>query len=103
VKIVPSSLRGGGGARWKEEEEEEKKGDKEEREKERKREGGGGGKGWMEAEGGVGRGRRYLGCGWVVLAAMATFAPSLAKRRAIAFPIPRDAPVIKTVLPLSDI
>ena len=35
----------------------------------------------------------------MVLAAMITFAPSLAAFSAMAFPIPRLAPVIKIVLP----
>src|SRR3954466_16298348 len=44
-----------------------------------------------------------FGCGSVVFAAMATFAPSRAARSAIASPMPRDAPVMNSVLPLSDI
>src|ERR1700733_9538663 len=41
------------------------------------------------------------GCGSTVLATTATLAPSCAARKAIARPIPRLAPVIKRVLPLS--
>src|SRR5262249_31864930 len=44
-----------------------------------------------------------LGCGVSVLAAIATLAPSRAARSAIASPIPREAPVMNKVLPLSDI
>src|SRR5204863_6904329 len=44
-----------------------------------------------------------LGCGSAVLAAMAMLAPSRAARSAIASPMPRDAPVMNSVLPLSDI
>src|SRR5262245_23229041 len=44
-----------------------------------------------------------LGCGVSVLAAIATLAPSAAARSAIASPMPRDAPVMNRVLPLSDI
>src|SRR5215212_4220193 len=44
-----------------------------------------------------------LGCGSVVFAAMATLAPSRAARRPIASPIPREAPVMNSVLPFSDI
>ena len=40
-----------------------------------------------------------LGCGSAVFAAMATFAPSCAARKAIALPIPRLAPVMKRVFP----
>ena len=40
-----------------------------------------------------------LGCGSAVLAAMMTLAPSLAARKAIALPMPRDAPEIKMVFP----
>src|SRR5438046_2965287 len=43
-----------------------------------------------------------LGCGVAVLAAMAMLAPSRAARSAIASPMPRDAPVMNSVLPLSD-
>jgi hypothetical protein len=39
-----------------------------------------------------------LGCGSTVFAAMTTFAPSLAARSAIANPIPREPPVMKSVL-----
>jgi len=39
-----------------------------------------------------------LGCDSTVLAAIAIFAPSCAARKAIASPIPLDAPVIKSVL-----
>ena len=42
-----------------------------------------------------------LGCGSVVLAAITMFAPSLAAFSAMAFPIPRLAPVINSVLPAS--
>lgn len=42
-----------------------------------------------------------LGCFSVVLAATTTLAPSAAALRAISFPIPRLAPVIKIVLPKS--
>lgn len=42
-----------------------------------------------------------LGCGSAVFAATTTLAPSLATFRAIALPMPRLAPVIKTVLPAS--
>src|SRR6476646_7027318 len=44
-----------------------------------------------------------FGCGLVVLAAIATLAPSAAARRPIASPMPREAPVMNSVLPLSDI
>src|SRR5262245_10666582 len=44
-----------------------------------------------------------LGCGVSVLAAIAILAPSRAARSAIASPMPREAPVMKRVLPLSDI
>src|SRR6185369_10743483 len=44
-----------------------------------------------------------FGCGVSVLAAMAMLAPSRAARSAIASPMPRDAPVMNSVLPLSDI
>jgi hypothetical protein len=40
-----------------------------------------------------------LGCGVSVLAAMATLAPSRAARSAMARPMPRDAPVMNSVLP----
>src|SRR5258706_4556980 len=40
-----------------------------------------------------------LGWGSVVLAAMATLAPSAAARRAMALPMPREAPVMNKVLP----
>src|SRR5437588_337249 len=43
-----------------------------------------------------------FGCGVAVLAAMAMLAPSRAARSAIASPMPRDAPVMNSVLPLSD-
>src|SRR5258706_2928483 len=39
-----------------------------------------------------------LGCGVVVFAATTTLAPSFAARSAIARPMPRDAPVMKSVL-----
>src|SRR5216684_410433 len=42
-----------------------------------------------------------LGCGWVVLAAIAILAPSRAARSAIALPMPRLAPVMNRVFPLS--
>ena len=42
-----------------------------------------------------------LGCGWSVLATIATLAPSRAARSAIARPMPRLAPVMNSVLPLS--
>lgn len=42
-----------------------------------------------------------FGFGVTVLARIATFAPSRATRRAMALPIPRDPPVIKTVFPQS--
>ncbi len=51
---------------------------------------------------GVDRARSF-GCGSAVFAAMAMFAPSRAARSAIARPMPRDAPVMKSVLPRSDI
>src|SRR5215212_9148107 len=38
-------------------------------------------------------------CGSAVLAATTTLAPSLAARRAMARPMPREAPVTKRVLP----
>ena len=38
-----------------------------------------------------------FGCGSAVLAAITTLAPSLATFKAIAFPIPRLAPVMNTV------
>lgn len=44
-----------------------------------------------------------LGCGTVVFAAITIFAPSCAALSAIAFPIPREAPVMNNVLPLRDI
>jgi hypothetical protein len=40
-----------------------------------------------------------FGCGCSVLATIPTFAPSRAARSAIAFPMPRDAPVMNSVLP----
>lgn len=40
-----------------------------------------------------------LGCGSPVLAAITIFAPSLAAFSAIAFPIPREAPVMNKVRP----
>ena len=40
-----------------------------------------------------------FGCGSVVLAAIATLAPSAAALFTIARPMPRDAPVMKIVLP----
>lgn len=40
-----------------------------------------------------------LGCAWAVFAAMTMFAPSLAAFKAIALPMPRLAPVMKTVHP----
>src|SRR5690554_4177096 len=40
-----------------------------------------------------------LGCGSTVLAAITILAPSRAARSAIARPMPRDPPVMKTVLP----
>src|SRR5580704_14601349 len=43
-----------------------------------------------------------FGCGAVVFAAMAILAPSRAARSAIASPMPRDAPVMNSVFPLSD-
>src|ERR1043165_3675715 len=43
-----------------------------------------------------------FGCGVSVLAAIAMFAPSRAARNAIARPIPREAPVMNSVFPLSD-
>lgn len=42
-------------------------------------------------------------CAVSVLAAIATLAPSRAARSAMASPMPRDAPVMNSVLPLSDI
>src|SRR5436190_7398528 len=42
------------------------------------------------------------GCGSAVLAAMATLAPSRAARSAIESPMPRLAPEMNSVLPLSD-
>src|SRR5215212_5230868 len=44
-----------------------------------------------------------LGCGVSVFAATAMFAPSRAALSAIASPMPREAPVMNSVLPLSDI
>src|SRR6516164_3806937 len=44
-----------------------------------------------------------LGCGVSVLAAIVILAPSRAARSAIASPMPREAPVMNRVLPLSDI
>ncbi len=38
-----------------------------------------------------------FGCGSVVFAAMTTLAPSAAARIAIAWPMPREAPVMKSV------
>ncbi len=43
-----------------------------------------------------------LGCGSAVLAAIAMLAPSRAARSAMASPMPREAPVMKSVFPLSD-
>src|SRR5215468_9260803 len=43
-----------------------------------------------------------LGCGVSVLAAMAILAPSRAARSAMASPMPREAPVMKSVRPVSD-
>src|SRR5688572_24664215 len=43
-----------------------------------------------------------FGCGVSVLAATAMLAPSRAARNAIASPMPREAPVMNSVLPLSD-
>src|SRR5437763_964515 len=43
-----------------------------------------------------------LGCGSLVLAAIAMLAPSRAARSAIASPIPRDAPVMSSVRPFRD-
>src|SRR3954464_13739673 len=43
-----------------------------------------------------------LGCGVSVLAATAMFAPSRAAFSAMASPMPREAPVMNSVLPLSD-
>src|SRR4051812_7125050 len=43
-----------------------------------------------------------FGCGLSVLAAMAMLAPSRAARSAIASPMPRDAPVMKSVWSLRD-
>src|SRR5215470_7093321 len=43
-----------------------------------------------------------LGCGVSVLAAMAILAPSRAARSAMASPMPREAPVMKSVRPASD-
>jgi hypothetical protein len=40
-----------------------------------------------------------LGWGWSVLAAMTMLAPSRAQRSAIAWPMPRLAPVMKRVFP----
>src|SRR5271169_6652326 len=44
-----------------------------------------------------------FGCGSAVLAAMAILAPSRAARSAIASPMPREAPVMNSVFPASDI
>src|ERR1700722_15503749 len=44
-----------------------------------------------------------FGCGSAVFAAIATLAPSRAARSAIASPIPRLAPDMNSVLPLSDV
>src|SRR3712207_5910521 len=41
-----------------------------------------------------------FGCGSAVFAAMTTFAPSFAARSPMARPMPREAPVMKRVLPL---
>src|SRR5665647_204401 len=43
-----------------------------------------------------------LGCGSTVFAAMATLAPSRAAFRPMARPMPRDPPVMNSVLPFSD-
>src|ERR1700682_846719 len=43
-----------------------------------------------------------FGCGVSVFAAIAMLAPSLAARSAIASPMPREAPVMKSVFPASD-
>ena len=43
-----------------------------------------------------------FGCGVSVLAAITILAPSRAARSAIASPMPRDAPVMKRVLPFND-
>src|SRR4029077_16382328 len=43
-----------------------------------------------------------LGCGSTVLAAMAILAPSAAAFSAIASPMPREPPVMKSVLPCND-
>lgn len=40
-----------------------------------------------------------FGCGSAVFAAITIFAPSRAAFKAIALPIPRDAPVMKSVRP----
>ncbi len=42
-----------------------------------------------------------FGCGSALFAATATFAPSRAQRSAMASPMPREAPVMKTVFPAS--
>src|ERR1700739_1132907 len=44
-----------------------------------------------------------FGCGVAVLAAMAMLAPSRAARSAMARPMPREAPVMKSVFPASDV
>ena len=44
-----------------------------------------------------------FGCGAAVLAAMAILAPSRAARSAIERPMPREAPVMNKVRPLSDV
>src|SRR6185503_11906510 len=44
-----------------------------------------------------------FGCGSAVLAAIAILAPSRAARTAIASPMPRLAPEMNSVLPLSDV
>ncbi len=44
-----------------------------------------------------------LGCGWAVFAAITTLAPSLAHLKAMASPIPREPPLMKTVWPDSDL
>lgn len=44
-----------------------------------------------------------FGCSSVVLAAITILAPSAAALKAIAFPIPREPPVINNVFPFKDI
>src|SRR3954451_17223591 len=44
-----------------------------------------------------------FGCGVSVLAAIAMLAPSRAARSAMARPMPREAPVMKSVLPARDV